>query len=137
MRYYGLEAEKTQAGHGNENGDVEQRHHRFKRAVAQELMLRGSRDFASVDAYQRFLRDDVRAVERRAQAAAGRRDGGDAGASGAAHGVLQAGAGEGGFGQPDLCGSQCVLGAEPVDRRAGGGAAVHGPCGGLVWAEEG
>jgi hypothetical protein len=47
LRYYGLEGEKTQAGQGNENGDVEQRHHRFKRAVAQELMLRGSRDFGS------------------------------------------------------------------------------------------
>ena len=56
LRYYGLEGEKIQAGHGNENGDIEQRHHRFKRAVAQELMLRGSRDFASVDEYQRFLR---------------------------------------------------------------------------------
>ena len=55
MRYYGLEGEKTQANHGNENGDVEQRHHRFKRAVAQELMLRGSVDFASVDEYRRFL----------------------------------------------------------------------------------
>jgi len=55
MRSYGLESEKTQAGHGNENGDVEQRHHRFKRAVAQELMLRGSVDFASVDEYRRFL----------------------------------------------------------------------------------
>ena len=55
MRSYGLESEKTQAGHGNENGDVEQRHHRFKRAVAQELMLRGSTDFASVDAYKSFL----------------------------------------------------------------------------------
>jgi len=55
MRYYGLEAEKTQAGHGNENGDVEQRHHRFKRAVAQELLLRGSRDFNSVVEYERFL----------------------------------------------------------------------------------
>jgi hypothetical protein len=55
MRFYGLESEKTQAGHGNENGDVEQRHHRFKRAVAQELMLRGSVDFAGVDEYRRFL----------------------------------------------------------------------------------
>jgi hypothetical protein len=55
MRYYGLEGEKTQAGHGNENGDVEQRHHRFKRAVAQELLLRGSRDFGSVEEYERFL----------------------------------------------------------------------------------
>jgi len=55
LRYYGLTAEKIQAGHGNENGDVEQRHHRFKRAVDQELMLRGSRDFASLDAYRDFL----------------------------------------------------------------------------------
>jgi hypothetical protein len=55
LRYYGLEGEKTQAGHGNENGDVEQRHHRFKRAVAQELLLRGSRDFGSMEEYERFL----------------------------------------------------------------------------------
>jgi hypothetical protein len=55
MRFYGLESEKTQAGHGNENGDVEQRHHRFKRAVGQELMLRGSVDFGSVEEYRRFL----------------------------------------------------------------------------------
>jgi hypothetical protein len=55
MRYYGLTGEKIQAGHGNENGDVEQRHHRFKRAVEQELLLRGSRDFASAVEYQRFL----------------------------------------------------------------------------------
>ena len=55
LRYYGLQGEKTQAGHGNENGDVEQRHHRFKRAVGQELLLRGSRDFASVVEYQQFL----------------------------------------------------------------------------------
>ena len=55
LRYYGLQGEKTQAGHGNENGDVEQRHHRFKRAVEQELLLRGSRDFVSLEDYQQFL----------------------------------------------------------------------------------
>ena len=55
LRYYGLEGEKIQAGRGHENGDVEQRHHRFKRAVDQELMLRGSRDFSSLDEYRRFL----------------------------------------------------------------------------------
>ena len=55
LRYYGLEGERTQAGHGNENGDVEQRHHRFKRAEQQELLLRGSRDFDSLEQYQRFL----------------------------------------------------------------------------------
>jgi len=55
LGHYGLLAEKTNPDSGNENGDVEQRHHRFKRAVDQALMLRGSRDFADVAAYGRFL----------------------------------------------------------------------------------
>jgi hypothetical protein len=56
LDHYGLVGEKTQGGHGNENGDVEQRHHRFKRALDQALMLRGSRDFADRAAYTQFLR---------------------------------------------------------------------------------
>jgi hypothetical protein len=56
LRYYGVEGEKIQAGKGHENGDVEQRHHRFKRAVAQELMLRGSKDFRSVGEYQEWVK---------------------------------------------------------------------------------
>jgi hypothetical protein len=55
LRYYGIVGEKIQAGQAHENGDVEQRHHRFKRAVEQELMLRGSRDFASGTDYGQFL----------------------------------------------------------------------------------
>jgi hypothetical protein len=55
LRYYGVEGEKIQAGQGHENGDVEQRHHRLKRALAQELMLRGSKDFLSVADYQEFV----------------------------------------------------------------------------------
>src|SRR6056297_930298 len=55
MRHYRITAEKTQAESPNENGDVEQRHHRFKRAVDQALLLRGSRDFTDRSAYQRFL----------------------------------------------------------------------------------
>ena len=31
LRHYGMTGEKIQAGKANENGDVEQRHHRFKR----------------------------------------------------------------------------------------------------------
>jgi hypothetical protein len=54
-RHYGFSSEKIQAGHPNENGDVEQRHHRLKRAVDQALMLRGSRDFTSRNEYERFL----------------------------------------------------------------------------------
>ena len=56
LRYYGIEEEKTQARQAHENGDVEQRHFWFKRAVEQELLLRGSRDFGSVDDYKRFLK---------------------------------------------------------------------------------
>jgi hypothetical protein len=55
LKHYDLVPEKTNPDSGNENGDVEQRHHRFKRAVDQALMLRGSRDFADVAAYGRFL----------------------------------------------------------------------------------
>ena len=55
-RHYGLEARMIQAARANENGDVEQRHHRFKRAVDQALMLRGSRDFADRKDYEQFLR---------------------------------------------------------------------------------
>ena len=57
LRYYGLRGCKTQAGKPNENGDIEQRHHRFKRTLDQSLMLRGSRDFASREDYDLFLRD--------------------------------------------------------------------------------
>ena len=55
LKHYGLEGVKTQPSSPNEIGDVEQRHHRFKRAVGQSLMLRGSRDFASRDEYAAFL----------------------------------------------------------------------------------
>ena len=55
LRHYGLEGRMIQAAKANENGDVEQRHHRFKRAADQALMLRGSRDFGSREAYESFL----------------------------------------------------------------------------------
>jgi hypothetical protein len=56
LAHYDLLAEKTNPDSGNENGDVEQRHHRFKRAVDQALMLRGSRDFSDIPAYTQFLK---------------------------------------------------------------------------------
>ena len=55
LRHYGMEGRKIQTGQANENGDIEQRHHRFKRALDQALMLRGSRDSANVEEYQVFL----------------------------------------------------------------------------------
>ena len=55
LRHYGLRASHTNAGQAHENGDVEQSHYRFKKAVAQELILRGSRDFASRAEYEQVL----------------------------------------------------------------------------------
>lgn len=52
-----MSGRKTQAGSGNENGDVEQSHNRFKNAVDQALMMRGSRDFNSREKYWLFLKE--------------------------------------------------------------------------------
>ena len=57
MRYYGVKPQHTNPASPNENGDVEQSHHRFKRAVEQSLLLRGSRDFRGLAEYAQFLRD--------------------------------------------------------------------------------
>jgi Mu transposase, C-terminal domain len=56
LRYYGIQGERIQARQAHENGDIEQRHYRFKRALEQEVLLRGSRDFAHLEDYQQFLR---------------------------------------------------------------------------------
>jgi len=55
LRHYRISGQKIQAGQANENGDVEQRHYRFKQAAEQALLMRGSRDFPAVAAYQAFL----------------------------------------------------------------------------------
>lgn len=55
LRHYGIEGAKIRAGEAHDNGDIEQRHHRFKRALEQALILRGSRDFESRQAYEAFL----------------------------------------------------------------------------------
>jgi hypothetical protein len=54
--HYGFESEKTQPRCPHENGDIEQRHYRFKRAVEQALIIRGSKDFNSQQDYERFLK---------------------------------------------------------------------------------
>lgn len=64
LSHYGLAGRKIQAGKAHENGDVEHSHYRFKKAVDQELMLRGSRDFATRGDYAAFLAG----VQRRANA---------------------------------------------------------------------
>jgi hypothetical protein len=56
LDHYGLGGRKTNPASPHENGDIEQRHHRFKKAVDQALLLRGSRDFCSREEYEDFLR---------------------------------------------------------------------------------
>ncbi|MFO8034275.1 MAG: IS21 family transposase [Candidatus Bipolaricaulota bacterium] len=55
MAHYGLAPEKTQPVSPHENGDIERRHGVLKERIDQALMLRGSRDFGSREAYEKFL----------------------------------------------------------------------------------
>lgn len=59
LEHYGLKSTRIRPGESHENGVVEQRHHRTKRAVAQALVLRGSRDFESEAVYEAFVRNVV------------------------------------------------------------------------------
>jgi hypothetical protein len=56
LAHYGMSASHTNSGRAHENGDVEQSHYRFKKAVAQELILRGNAEFHSRADYEEFLR---------------------------------------------------------------------------------
>jgi hypothetical protein len=55
LEHYGLEPRVTHVASPNENGDVEASNGGLKRAVEQHLLLRGSRDFADLQAYESFL----------------------------------------------------------------------------------
>ncbi len=55
LSYYKLIGRKTNPASPNENGDVEQRNCRFKKAVDQALMLRDSRNFSTRKEYEIFL----------------------------------------------------------------------------------
>jgi hypothetical protein len=55
LDHYGINGCKTNPNSPHENGDVEQRHHRFKRALDQALLLRCSRDFSDRNEYDQFL----------------------------------------------------------------------------------
>ena len=56
--HYALHLEHTQPRRPNENGDVEQSHHRFIQRVEQSLKLRGSRDFSDRQEYAAFIQQN-------------------------------------------------------------------------------
>ena len=59
LDHYGLQSTRINRGQSHENGVAEQGHYRLKDAIDQALMLRGSRDFDTVDHYADFVRQMV------------------------------------------------------------------------------
>jgi hypothetical protein len=55
MEHYGMAPRTIHIGSPNENGDVESSNGVIKRAVNQHLLLRGNRDFESLEGYEAFL----------------------------------------------------------------------------------
>ena len=66
MRHFGMTPRTTEVGEKEQNGDAEASNRVLKRALDQALLLRGSRDFESVDAWQGFV-DEVARKGNRAQ----------------------------------------------------------------------
>jgi hypothetical protein len=55
LAHYGIKPQTTHLNSPQEIGDVESAHGGTKRAIAQHLLLRGSRDFESIEEYEAFL----------------------------------------------------------------------------------
>ena len=58
IAHYGMIATRNNPGVAHENGSIESPHGHLKRVIEDELLLRGSRDFADLDAYRTFI-DEV------------------------------------------------------------------------------
>jgi len=59
LDHYDLKSTRIEPYEAHENGVVEQRHHRTKSAIAQALIIRGSKDFDSVEEYEAFAREAI------------------------------------------------------------------------------
>lgn len=55
MVYHGAKCSRNNPGKGHENGSVEKSHDLLKKEIKQQLLLRGSCDFATEDEYKLFL----------------------------------------------------------------------------------
>jgi len=53
--HYGFRPSRSRPGEGHDNGVAEKAHDLLKKAIAQALVLRGSRDFPTVEAYVAFV----------------------------------------------------------------------------------
>lgn len=59
MDYFGMKPRTIEVGESHQNGDVEAANGALKRRLHQALLLRGSRDFESKEAYQGWLEDQL------------------------------------------------------------------------------
>jgi hypothetical protein len=59
MRHYCIEPTRNNTGVAHENGSIESAHGHLKSALADALLLRGSRDFTDLDAYRAFVDEIV------------------------------------------------------------------------------
>ena len=57
MKHFGMIPRTIQVGKAHENGDIESLNGVLKRRLKQHLLIRGSRDFMSVDEYRSFLEE--------------------------------------------------------------------------------
>lgn len=70
LDHYGLQSTRIRPGASHENGVAEKSHDLLKRRIAQALVLRGSRDFESVEAYERWVREICERTQNRPRAEA-------------------------------------------------------------------
>jgi hypothetical protein len=64
MAHLGLKPRTIGIGEKEQNGDIEASHGVLKPRLAQQLLLRGSRDFESADAYEQWLWEKIDAANR-------------------------------------------------------------------------
>ena len=65
LEHYGLRSTRIRPGEAHENGVAEQAHHTLKSALRQALVLRGSREFSTIDAYCGFVAGVVERLDER------------------------------------------------------------------------
>lgn len=65
--HYSMRPTRNNRGKGHENGSVESPHGHVKRRIEQALLVRGSTDFPSIEAYQQFIDDVVSRHNRNCQ----------------------------------------------------------------------
>lgn len=65
MRHFGMQPRTIEVGESHQNGDVEARNGALKNRLNQMLLVRGSRDFSSREAYEEWVQSEVQKIDQR------------------------------------------------------------------------